>query len=230
MSLRNAMRSTLIALLAVVTALPFLVSPAQAAPNNQVRAQVSQNANSVKVEVFGGSVSTEHGNLVVRDKSGKVLEQYGLNFIAPDNRTYPIDASVKGNTATLVPSKDVKRSVKTDAALLEKTNVADKNGYANKQARDDAALGRLNSELAAGGTISALIGTAIGAVIGGALGCALTGATLTPLACVIIGIPMGAAAGAIVGTVIVGGPAAIVSITRFFDTVNAPFVNVPDKQ
>lgn len=228
MSLRNAMRSTLIALLAVVTALPFLVSPAQAAPSNQVRAQVSKDANSVKVEVFGGTVGTEHGNLVVRDKSGKVLEQYGLNFIAPDNRTYPIDASVKGNTATLVPSKDVKRSVKTDAALLEKTNVADKNGFANKQARDDAALSRLNSELAAGGTISALIGTAIGAVIGGVFAATICGATLLPA--VILCIPTGAAVGGIIGTVVIGGPSAIVSLTRFFDTVNAPFVNVPAKR
>ncbi|WP_347956254.1 hypothetical protein [Gordonia aichiensis] len=243
MSLKNALRNTLIALLAVITALPFLVSPAHAAPNNgavKVTAEVYNNPQTfnspktyngeVRLNVLNGSVDIKDGYLRFLDKKGKVLEQYPLSFIAPDNRTYPIDATVKGNTATLVPVKDVSRSVKTDAALLAKTNVADKDGYASKKARDDAALARLNQELAAGGTISALIGTAVGAVIGGFLGCAFTAVTLTPLACVLVGIPAGAAAGAIIGTVAIGGPAALVSIQRYFDTINKPFKDVTPKR
>ncbi|MGB3697295.1 MAG: hypothetical protein WBA05_07665 [Gordonia sp. (in: high G+C Gram-positive bacteria)] len=237
MSLKNALRNTLIALLAVVTALPFLVSPAHAAPNDgavKVTAEVYNNPQTfnspktyngeVRVNVLNGSVDIKDGYLRFLDKKGKVLEQYPLSFIAPDNRTYPIDATVKGNTATLVPSTKVARSTKTDAALLARTNVADRDGYTSKKARDDAALARLNQELAAGGTISALIGTAVGAVLGGLLATAVCGAVLLPalIAC----IPAGAAVGGIIGTVVIGGPAALVSIQRYFDTINKPFKNV----
>ena len=215
-------------MIAAIVALPLLASfnLASADPNGSVSATVKRNQDSVVVQLSNGKASVEDGKLVIRNNAGKVYEQYPLTFIAPDNRTYPIDASVKGNTATLVPSKNVARSTKTDPALLGKTQAADRNGYKSKKERDDAALSRLNQELSAGGTISALVGTAIGAVIG-ALGvgtmCALS---VVGLPAIVLCIPIGAAVGGIIGTVVIGGPAAIVSIVRYFDTINAPFKHV----
>lgn len=219
-------RRALVAVLAILTILPFTVSQAHAAP--ATKAEVSTAGKSVIVKIANGGIAVEGNNLVVRNTAGEALETYPLNFIAPDNRTYPIDASVKGKTATLVPSTNVARSTKTDPELLAKTQVADRNGYKSKRERDDAALNRLNSEMAAGGTISALIGTAVGAVLGGLLATALCviPATATALMALMICIPVGATVGGIVGTVVIGGPAALVSIARYFETINQPFKHV----
>ncbi|WP_235831401.1 hypothetical protein [Gordonia zhaorongruii] len=228
MSLR-IVRNMFVALVALATALPFVAAPAHAAPaDSQTRAQVQTNDNDVEVKIFNGSLTAEDGFLVFRNDTGKATEKYPLSFIAPDNRTYPIDASIKGDTATLVPSKNAARSTTTDARVLAKSNVADRGGYKSKHERDDAALNRLNSEMAAGGTISALIGTAVGAVVGGAVGC-LVGMVATPFGCFFAGLPIGATIGGVIGTVAIGGPAAVVSIVRYFNTINAPFKNVKSR-
>lgn len=219
-------RRALIALLAVLTFLPFAGSEASAAP--VTRATVERVANDVIVKITNGSLAVEDGFLVARNSKGEIGEKIGLNFIAPDNRTYPIDASVKGNIATLTPSKAVSRSTKTPADLLAKTDVADRNGYKSKRERDDAALNRLNSEMAAGGTISALVGTIVGAIIGGVFATVLCAApaVATAFTVYLACIPAGAAVGGIIGTVVIGGPAALVSIFRYFETINKPFKNV----
>lgn len=220
-------RQLFIALIAAALALPLLsgMNSASAAPRG-VQATVQRNHNDVVVRVANGKVSVEDDALVIRNHAGTLLDSYPLSFIAPDKRTYPIDAAVKGNVATLTPSTDAARSTATDSVLLARTEVADRNGYKSKQERDDAALARMNQELAAGGTISALVGTAIGAILGATLGFGCIAAGPAILVCV----PLFAAVGGIIGTVVIGGPAAIASIIRYFDTINAPFVHVKPKK
>ncbi|EGD54441.1 hypothetical protein [Gordonia neofelifaecis] len=222
MSLRNPVRGLFIVLLTAVTALPFLAAPAHAAPGDgRVGANVQTDRDQVRIRLLNGSLGIDGGYLVYRNDAGTVVDRTALNYIAPDNRTYPIDAAVNGRVATLTPSKDASRSVATDAALLRKTDVADKDGYRSKKERDDAALARFNSEMAASMTISTIVGTAIGVVLGGFAGCVLT----LPIGC-LPGLTAGAGLGGIAGTVVGGGGSAIAAGQRYFDTINRPFRNV----
>lgn len=221
MSFRAVRRTFSISMLVVAMVLPFVASPASATPPNVVSAQIQTNANNVKVHLGNGSFVVSNGFLEYRNNAGKAVDRTPLTYIAPDNRTYPIDVKIVGRTATLVPAKNPARSTATPAALLQKTDVADANGYRSKRERDDAALARFNSEMAAAMTISAIVATAIGVVIGGTLGCILT----VVVAC-IPGLTIGATLGGIAGTIAGGGGAAIISAQRYFDTINKPFKNV----
>lgn len=223
-----APRRVLLALLAFLTALPlmatsFATGAADAAPG-QTRAQVRTDDRSVLVSVANASLATEDGHLVFRDTAGAVVERFPLTFIAPDKRTYPIDASVKGNSARLTPSKDRARSAATDVALLKRTEVADENGYKSRDERNDAALTRLGKEVAMGVTVTTVIGAAIGAVLGGIVGC-VAGLAAGPLGCFFAGIPLGTAAGTGIGVILAGGVAGA-AVIRYFDTVTKPFKHV----
>ncbi|WP_222111787.1 hypothetical protein ACE11G_02495 [Gordonia sp. PS3] len=222
MSVRNAPRAIIAVIAAVAAVLPFLAAPAHAAPNEpRPHARVQSSRDHVIVTVANASVSREDHTLVLRDRSGRVLERFPLTFIAPDDRTYPIDADVSGRTVRLTPSRDLARSSRTDAALLEKVRVADANGYKSKDERDDAALSRLSREVTTGATVSTVIGAALGAVLGGAAGC-LFGLAAGPLGCFFAGVPLGATAGAGLGVIISGGVAGA-AVLHYFDTVNRPF-------
>ncbi|KXT58652.1 hypothetical protein Y710_01915 [Gordonia sp. QH-12] len=213
MSLRTSLRSVFIALLALATALPFLASPAHAAPQ-QPRAQVQRNADDVTVKVFGATVAVEGGNLVFRNASGKALDVVPLTYVGKDARTYPIDATVKGDVATLVPSKDAARSTTTPASVLEAGKKPAQRvicGPQTRKQRDKEALDQMNSELATAATIGGIAGAIIGAIIGilGSGG---------PLA--LIASPIGAllgAGGAVAGAAING------TFARYFKTINSPF-------
>ncbi|WP_412475325.1 hypothetical protein ACK8HH_15745 [Gordonia sp. LUNF6] len=211
MSLRTSLRSVFIALLALATALPFLASPAHAAPQ-QPRAQVQRNADDVTVKVFGATVAVEGGNLVFRNASGKALDVVPLTYVGKDARTYPIDATVKGDVATLVPSKDAARSTTTPASVLEAGKRPAQRvicGPQTRKQRDKEALDQMNSELATAATIGGIAGAIIGAIIG------LSGGPLVAFAS-----PIGAllgAGGAVAGAAING------TFARYFKTINSPF-------
>ncbi|MGI6798746.1 hypothetical protein [Gordonia sihwensis] len=215
MSLRTSLRSVFIALLALATALPFLASPAHAAPQ-QPRAQVQRNANDVTVKVFGATVAVEGGNLVFRNASGKALDVVPLTYVGKDARTYPIDATVKGDVATLVPSKDEARSTTTPASVLEAGKRPAQRvicGPQTRKQRDKEALDQMNSELGTAATIGGIAGAIIGAVLGLILGAGNPGIAF-------IAGPVGAllgAGGAVAGAAING------TFARYFKTINSPF-------
>lgn len=227
MSLKNALRNTLIALLAVVTALPFLVSPAHAAPNDgAVRATAERYNNpqtfnspqtfdsGIRIKIFNGTLDIKDGNLRFLDNKGKVLETYPLTYVAKDQRSYPIDADIKGNTAELTLSKDVARSTTTPASVLEAGKKPAQKvicGPQTRKQRDLEALNQMNSELGTAATIGGIVGVIVGAIIG----IVFSGG---PLA--LIAGPIGALVGAGGG---VAGAAINGTFARYFKTINSPF-------
>lgn len=224
---RKVVRGVFIAVLAIVTALPFWAGPAGAAPNaGETEAVVTSGIGNVTVKIDSGSLRKESGFLVFRDGLGTILEKVPLKFVAPDDRTYPVDVAITGRSATLTPSRNPARSTATDPVFLKKTKVADEDGYRNKNERDDAALNRLNKEVATGGTVTTVIGAAIGAIIGGTAGC-LLGLAAGPLGCFFAGIPLGAAAGAGVGVIMAGGVAAA-AVIAYFNNISKPFEHVTE--
>ncbi|MCF8608601.1 hypothetical protein L5G28_00255 [Gordonia sp. HY285] len=226
MAVSKSISTAAAVILAFVVALPFIASPAHAAPRDgTVHARVTAVDDDVIVRISSGSLTVDGGHLLVRDATGRALEKFPLAYIAPDDRTYPIAAQVSGRTATLTPSRDSSASAATPARLLAATEVADKDGYGSKRERDDAALNRFNSEMSATLTLATIIGTVVGVVIGGAAGCLLTMA----IGC-IPGLTTGAALGGIGGTIVVGGGGAVVSAVRYFTTITAPFKNVTPKK
>ncbi len=213
----NRVRITVITLIAAVLTIPLVAGPAAAAPaNTPVQATVQANQNDVVVRIADGSLTVESGSLVVRDAAGSVLETVPLTYLNTDKRAYPIDATVKGRTATLVPSTDVTRSVAAPARVRNaaevRQSVADEKqlcGPQTRKQRDLEALNRMNSELATATTIGGLAGAVIGAVVG------LVGG---PLAFA------GAAIGVVVGVALgLGGAAVAGTFTRYFDTIHSKF-------
>ncbi|WP_050792832.1 hypothetical protein [Gordonia neofelifaecis] len=226
MPLRHLLRTAFVVFAALITALPFVAAPAHAAPVDAVpRAQIQAGASDVSVRVFNATVAAEPGYLVIRNRAGAEIERFPLAFIAPDDRSYPIDASVSGNVARLTPSTDAARSTSTDAVLVDQGFGTDSNGFKSKWERDDAALSRLTKEVTTGATVSTVIGAALGAVLGGLAGCFVLAAT-GPLGCFFAGVPLGAAAGAGLGIIISGGVAGA-AVIHYFDTINRPFKTVP---
>ncbi|MEZ5212985.1 hypothetical protein [Gordonia sp. (in: high G+C Gram-positive bacteria)] len=205
------LRRALIALLAVITMLPFTTGEALAKPGDsgKVRVDVQRNQDDLEVTVANGSLSAEDGYLVFRNTAGKTVEKTPLHFIGPKNTRYEIAAEVKGNTATLTPDKAARGAIKVERRIR---------GPQTRQERDDQALARMNSKLAASLTISSLIGLGIGLVVGFIVGCAAGIA----IGCLPAAIPF-ATLGGIVGTVIGGGGAAIGIVQEYFNTINSPF-------
>lgn len=211
MSAKSGVRGAVIALLALVTALPLLASPVHAEPAAP-RAEVQRGQNDLTIRVFGGTLAVEADNLVIRNNDGQAVDRVALSYVDKDFRTYPIDASVNGNGATLVPSRNAARSTKTSPSAFEvgrKPALKVICGPQTRKQRDKEALDQMNSELAAATAIGALAGAIIGAIIG------LVG---------IVTIPIGAAVGGLLGA---GGALAGAAINgtfaRYLKTINSPF-------
>lgn len=212
MSARHLLRGVFITLLAVLTALPFLAAPVHAAPAKATADVQRGNDGDVLVKIHNGSLVVTDKGLELRNTAGKTLETVPLSYTGQDARTYPIDAAVKGGVATLVPSKDVKRSVATPESVLKAgvKPAAKKDkvicGPQTKKQRDQQALQTLQSELATAATIGGIAGAIIGAVLG------IVAPPIIPLSG-LIGGAVGAAGG-------LAGAALNGAFARYFGTIN----------
>ncbi|WP_405491748.1 hypothetical protein [Nocardia sp. NBC_00511] len=180
---------------------------------------VARDGDSVVVTTDAGSMTTDDGQLQVRDDHGTVVAGVPLAYTLNDLE-YPIDASVEGLRAVLTPNTAA--AVAHPSPLLHQAT--------NQKAFDDA--------LSAAATqfgLATAVGTLVGTIIGAGLGCVIGiigGATLSlpileaagfgpVLGCLAgagIGIPLGAAA----GLILTGIPAAIIIGIGFVNRINDP--------
>ncbi|MCF3939752.1 glycine zipper family protein [Gordonia tangerina] len=212
----------------VTVAITAFAGVAQAAPTQPAPTtyDIHTTATSFSITVHNGSISTNNGVLAIRNNAGATAFQMPLNY-RKEYLQFPIDARTSGNSATLIPSRDVARAVPVNPAEVERLRVeAAKQqkaaGPQTKQERDDEALARFNQELSAGLSISSLVGTVLGAIVGGVIGC-LTGLIAAIVGC-LPAIPLGASLGGIVGLSLGGGGSLIYSAINYFNTINSPFV------
>ncbi|UCZ92037.1 glycine zipper family protein [Gordonia sp. WA4-43] len=225
---RARARVLLVATISLVTAaITAFAGFAQAAPKNAPAStyDASWNANSLTLKVHNASVTTANGTLSIRDLAGTELFRMPLSY-RKEYQQFPIDARNAGNTVTLTPSRDAARATPVAATEVDRLRGVARHQVAapqTRQERDDQALERLYSQVRTGMTISSLVGTILGGIVGGVLGCALTSVTLTPIGCIIVGIPVGAAAGGIVGLALGGGGTLIGAGIQYFQTINSPF-------
>ncbi|MGC5257362.1 glycine zipper family protein [Gordonia sp. DT218] len=198
-------------------------APAHAAPTTY---DVAVGAGSFSLTVHNGSISTNSGALVIRNSAGAEKFRMPLAY-RKEYQQFPIDARTVGNTATLIPSRNVARSTPVNPIEVEAlrtvaaTQVAD--APRTKRERDDQALARFNQMAAAGMTISSIVGVAIGAVVGGLVGCSL-GLFAAGIGCILGGIQLGAGLGSIAGLILGGGGSVITAAVQYFNTINSPFV------
>ncbi|GAA3701816.1 glycine zipper family protein [Gordonia hankookensis] len=219
---------TLLATISLATALitafagSVQAAPANAAPTTY---DVSVGAGSFSLTVHNGSISTNSGALVIRNSAGAEKFRMPLAY-RKEYQQFPIDARNVGNTATLIPSRNVARSTPVNPIEVEglRTLAAAQKADApqTKQERDDQALARFNQMASAGLTISSLVGLVLGAVVGGVIGC-LTGLIAAIVGC-LPAIPLGASLGSIAGLSIGGGGSVIGAAIQYFNTINSPFV------
>ncbi len=212
----SLLRRALIALLAVLTMLPFAGTEAAAAPATDdtdapaPRAAVSRTADDVIVKITDGQLAVDDGYLVIKDRSGKELERYNLTFVAPDESEYEVAAAITGDTATLTPNPVAKRKAAPRATPQRERKPGEiVCGPQTRAQRDQEALTRMNSELGTAATIGGLIGTGVGAVL-----------AIASLGTLAVAIPIGALIG--VG-IALGGSAATGTFDRYNKTVRKPF-------
>ncbi|MGP3706835.1 glycine zipper family protein [Gordonia paraffinivorans] len=208
-------------------AITALAGIAQAAPRPQSAAptyDASWNASSLTLNLHNASATTDNGKLTIRDNSGKTLFQMPLLYRS-EYLQFPIDVQNSGSRVTLIPSKNVARAVPVDPVEAENLRAIARHQVAapeTRQERDDQALERFNSQLRTGITVSSLIGTVVGGIIGGIVGCAL-GVPVAGIGC-LAAIPLGTAAGALIGLTLGGGGTLIGAAIHYFQTINSPFV------
>ncbi|TQF73276.1 hypothetical protein FK531_07045 [Rhodococcus spelaei] len=187
---------------------------------------------SVVLTTDTGSLTVRGDQFQVLDGSGTLVAGVPLTY-QRDGRQWPIAARIDGNTATLTPSTDP-----AVARPLENTWLPLRSIDATKDANFNQALTNFGAEVSLGVAIGSLIGTAVGAGIGCIAGGAILGAGATVATIGTLTVPgaiggclvTGAAAGAIgavAGTILVGGPVAIVSGIQFANDLNTPPAPAP---
>ncbi|UPW11864.1 glycine zipper family protein [Gordonia terrae] len=221
---KKRLSAILVLVTAVVTA---FAATAEAAPQRAPAAtyDASWNASALTLTVHNASVSTDNGNLTIRDIAGAELFRMPLTY-RNEFRQFPIDTRTAGNKVTLIPSRDAARSSALNPTEVEKLRGVARHNVAapqTRQERDDQALDRFNSQLRTGMTISSLVGTVVGGILGATLGCVILGVTTTPIGCILAGIPLGTAAGALAGLALGGGGTLIGAGIHYFETINSPF-------
>jgi hypothetical protein len=222
----SRLRLRILTVIALATAgITAFSGVAQAAPKQDAPTtlDITPSASAVSFTVHNGTITTTNGVLSIRNAAGaekfRMPLSYGLEY-----RQFPIGARTAGNTATLIPSRDVARSTQLNPTQVEPIRVAaakQSDAPKTKRERDDQALARFNQELSAGMSISSIVGTALGAIVGGVAGCIL-GLPLAGLGC-LPGIPLGASLGGVAGLVLGGGGSLVYSAINYFNTINAPF-------
>ncbi|MFZ2240957.1 MAG: glycine zipper family protein [Gordonia amarae] len=223
-AMTRLLTAVVIAVLAVTTALMSGGAASAAPANNPVQYKIARDGDKVLLSVTGGSITRDGDLLSIRNNAGRAVWSAPLTY-SLENKQFPIDlVKYSSNRVALVPIKDPARSTPADTNMVEVSRKYAQNyasdGYQTRKERDDAALSRFNSEVAAGMTITSIIFTVIGVILGvgliGVIGCA------TIVACV-PAITAGVAIGGIAGTIIGGSGSVVVAGIRYFNTISAPF-------
>ena len=188
-----------------------------------VRYTAKLAGNSVVIAVDAGSLALTDGQLRILAPSGTVMARLPLSFHV-DDKLFPIDATIHGNTAALTPVLDPHRAIAAAPAVSR----ADAMSYKTREERDKAAFSQMRDQIGFSVTVGAIVGAVVaslaGCVIGGvvALPSAVLTAVFGPLAgCVAAAVIM-APVGAIIGTLFIAAPVAAVSAMQYFTTINAP--------
>ena len=223
-TITRLLTAAVIAVLAVTTALLSGGAAGAAPANNPVKYEISRDGNKVLLSVTGGSITRDGTIVSIRNNACKAVWAMPLTYSLEDKQ-FPIDlVTYSSNRVALVPIKDLARSAPADAKQVGTARKYAQNyasgGYQTRKDRDDAALKRFNSEVAAGMTITSIVFAVIGVIIGvgliGVVGCA------TIVACV-PALTAGVALGGIAGTILGGGGSVVVAGIRYFQTISAPF-------
>ncbi|MET4165666.1 MULTISPECIES: glycine zipper family protein [Gordonia] len=219
---KKRLSAILVLVTAVVTA---FAATAEAAPQRAPAAtyDASWNASALTLTVHNASVSTDNGNLTIRDIAGAELFRMPLTY-RNEFRQFPIDTRTAGNKVTLIPSRDAARSSALNPTEVEKLRGVARHNVAapqTRQERDDQALERFQSQLRTGISVGTLVGTVVGGIVGGVIGCVI-GLVAVVVGC-LVGVAPAAAIGGIAGLALGGGGTLIGAGIHYFQTINSPF-------
>ncbi|WP_223885079.1 hypothetical protein [Nocardia colli] len=208
-------RTTLVTLAAcMVAALAGSAGTSHAGPGTpEIHYTASVVDKSVVLSTDAGALTVADGQFRFADDTGRLLVSMPLSY-QRDNKVWPITAKIVGNTATLTPD--------TDPAAARPAPVELRDIAIDPQSTDfNIAVMNFATVAALGVALGTLIGTTIGAGIGCVAGGALVGAAAAVPTIGVLAVPgflggclvTGAAAapiGAIIGTIALGVPAAII--------------------
>ncbi|MFE9580684.1 hypothetical protein ACFYO1_30200 [Nocardia sp. NPDC006044] len=208
-------RTTLVTLAACTIA--ALIGSANTAHADPETADIHYTAGvvgtSVVLSTDSGTLTAADGQFRLSDRTGRLLVSMPLSY-QRDAKVWPITAKIDGNTATLTPG--------TDPAAARPAPPELRDIAIDPQSTDfNTAVMNFATVTGLGVALGTLIGTAIGAGIGCVAGGALVGAAAAVPTIGVLAVPgflggclvTGAAAapiGAIIGTIALGVPAAVI--------------------
>ncbi|WP_231951575.1 hypothetical protein [Nocardia terpenica] len=213
----------------LIVAVVGSIGPASArVPQSEIHYSAAVVGGSVALTTDGGSLKTDGRRLFILDNSDGLVASIPLSYDR-DSRTWPITAAIDSNTATLTPRAH------PDSAATPAETPHDIAIDPQSDAFDNA-LVRFSTQINLAVTLGTLIGTVVGAGIGclagGSVGAAIGAVgTIGVLSipgflggCLVTG-AVGAGIGATVGTIVVGGPAAVIGGLLFLDALNRQNTN-----
>ena len=186
-------------------------------PNIGYETKLVNNNTTVVTTIDAGlfELSSDGKTVDLKDDAGRVVVNLPLSFTSGPLEFPLIPGLTNANrTLTLTPDADVTKArpagIKPAASLLE-----------NQRAQSAFA-----TQFGIATAIGGFVGTAGGAVLGGLIGAGAAGLTcFLALACIVTALPLiatGAGVGAIVGTLVVGGPALALAGVDLIGTLTAP--------
>ncbi|WP_069163469.1 hypothetical protein [Nocardia altamirensis] len=207
-------RTTFVTVLVTVAAMIGAAGMSHAeAATSEIHYTAGVVDKSVVLTTDAGSLTTDNGRFLVNDSTGRLLVSMPLTY-QRDDKVWPITATIDGNTATLTPN--------TDPAAAKPAPPELRDIAIDPQSTDfNTAVMNFATVAGLGVALGTLIGTTIGAGIGCVAGGALVGAAAAVPTIGVLAVPgflggclvTGAAAapiGAVIGTIALGVPAAII--------------------
>lgn len=184
--------------------------------------------DSVVLTIDSGSLDTADDRLEIRDDAGELRAALPLGYHL-DNRRWPIDARIEGDTVTLTPIRNPARATPAPGTTDPLKNVV----LDPKSDGFKRSLSNFTAVVGVGTVVGSLLGTITGATIGCVLGGLLVGgaATVPTLGvltipgflggCLVTAVPA-AALGGVVGTIAFGVPALIIGGIMLGGDIAAP--------
>ena len=208
-------KSVVSAMLVLATSASVVTATqANAAPPANIGYSANIVGDHVVLKTDIGSLRTSDGQFQIVDNKGNVAASIPLAYNLNDKQ-FPINADIKGRTATLTPVRDAAAAQPVQVSDAVRKQAA---APATREQRDMQAMQTLSQSINTASAVGGLIGTIVGGVIGCVAG--LLGAVVGCLP----GIVTGAGIGGVVGTIVVGGPVLVGAVIQFFNTINSPFV------
>jgi hypothetical protein len=195
-----------------------VADPAESRDDIGYEAHIEDRAVVTTLDAGVFELSSDRESVAIKDAGGATVVSLPLAYRF-DGLEFPFEEEITedGKTLRLTPSVDKAEATpvapddRIEAIALHDVASIDENTRAQSA---------FQQQLGIATTVGSLGGTIVGGILGFAVGCAI-GTPVAVFGCLPFGVT-GAGIGAIIGTIVVGGPTLVVAGIDLINTLNAP--------